>query len=272
MMAKKGIDLSYANPKVDFAKAKAAGVEFAIIRTGYRCKTDDMFYSHIKGAADAKMDVGVYCYCMAATPAEARKEADYVLNLIKDCSLTYPIFYDMEDPSIENLSRTKLTNIAVAFLEKIKAAGYTAGIYANPAWLENRLNKEKLKGYDIWLAHWTGSPDKPSKYAYGQTMWQWGAGNVSGISGKVDCDICYVDYPSQAVKTTQTKTEKRKSTDFLNFRRKPSLKAEALGVIAPDTAVTVYPDETTTADGYVWIKTLFNGLTGYVAEKYLTKA
>ena len=271
MMTKKGIDISYANPKVDFVKAKAAGVEFAIIRTGYRQKTDDMFHSHIKGATAAGMGVGVYCYCMATTPAEARKEADYVLSLIKAYSLTYPVFYDMEDVSIENLSRTKLTNIAVAFLEKIKAAGYRTGIYANPSWLENRLNRDKLTDYDIWLAHWTGAPDKPSKYDYGQTVWQWGAGDVDGISGKVDGDICYVDYSLKTVASPRPTTENRKATDFLNFRRKPSLKSEALGVIAPNTVVTVYPGETAIEDGYVWIKTLFNGLTGYSAEKYLSK-
>lgn len=196
-MTVKGIDISYANRNLDFAKIKVAGVSFAIIRTGYRQHTDDMFHSHMKNALAAGLDVGAYCYCMATTPAEARKEAEYAVNLLKPYKISYPLFYDMEDATISDLSKTKLTNIAIAFLETAENLGYRAGLYANPSWLENKVNREKiLSKYDLWLAHWTGSPDTPTKYQYGQKMWQWGAGNLSGISGKIDGDVCYVDYPA----------------------------------------------------------------------------
>ena len=196
-MTVKGIDISYANKNLDFKKLKSAGVRFAMIRTGYRQKTDDMFEDHMRKAIAAGLDVGAYCYCMAATPAEARKEAEYAVNLLKPYKLTYPLFYDMEDASLFDLSRTKLTNIALAFLETAEKAGLRAGLYANPSWLENKLNREKiLSKYDLWLAHWTGSPNTPTKYQYGQTMWQWGADELTGSSGKIDGDICYVDYPA----------------------------------------------------------------------------
>lgn len=196
-MTVKGIDISYANRDLDFKKIKAAGVSFAIIRTGYRQHTDDMFHSHMKNALAAGLDVGAYCYCMAKTPAEARKEAEYAVNLLKPYKISYPLFYDMEDATIADLSKTKLTNIAMAFLETAENLGYRAGLYANPSWLENKLNRDKiLSKYDLWLAHWTWSPDIPTKYQYGQKMWQWGAGNLSGGSGKIDGDICYVDYPA----------------------------------------------------------------------------
>ena len=196
-MTVKGIDISYANKNLDFKKMKASGVNYAIIRTGYRQKTDDMFESHMRNALEAGLDVGAYCYCMAKSPAEARKEAEYAVSLLAPYKLNYPVFYDMEDASIADLSRTKLTNIAIAFMETVEKAGYRAGLYANPSWLENKLNREKiLSRYDLWLAHWTWDPDIPTKYQYGQKMWQWGSEEIPGSKGKIDGDICFVDYPA----------------------------------------------------------------------------
>ena len=196
-MTVKGIDISYANRDLDFAKLKKAGVSFVMIRTGYRQKTDDMFDSHMKNAVAAGLDVGAYCYCMASTPAEARKEAEYAVSLLKPYKLSYPVFYDMEDVSLLNFSKTKLTNIALAFLGTVESSGYRAGLYTNPSWLENKLNRDRiLSKYDLWLAHWTGSPGTPTKYDYGQKMWQWGTDELMGSNGKIDGDICFVDYPA----------------------------------------------------------------------------
>ena len=192
-----GIDISYANKNLDFNKIKAGGVSFAIIRTGYRQKTDDMFEAHIKNAINAGLDVGVYCYCTAKTPSEAKKEAEYAIELIKPYKLTYPVFYDIEDQKVLSLSKTKLTNIALSFMETVSDANYRAGLYSNPSILENNLNKDKiLERYDLWLAHWTNDPNQKSKYNFGQKMWQWGAERIYGSRDKVDCDICYVDYPA----------------------------------------------------------------------------
>ncbi len=193
----KGIDISYANKGIDFKKIKAEGISFVIIRTGYRQKTDDMFKSHIENALAAGLNVGVYCYCLAKTPAEAVKEADYVIELIKPYKLTYPVCYDMEDSAINELDKKELTEIAFAFLNRIKKAGYHPALYSNPSWLEYRLDKKKLlDSFDLWLAHWTGDPDIPSKYDFGQKMWQWGADRLNGSAGALDGDLSYVDYPA----------------------------------------------------------------------------
>lgn len=193
----RGIDISYANRNLDFERIRSGGITFAIIRTGYRQKTDDMFESHMKNAVKAGLNVGVYCYCLARTPAEARKEAEHALSLIKPYKLTYPVFYDIEDPKVLSLSRAKLTNIALAFLERVEQENYRGGLYANPSILENNLSSDKiLSRYDLWLAHWTYDPAVPSKYNYGQKMWQWGADYIYGAREKIDCNICYVDYPA----------------------------------------------------------------------------
>lgn len=194
---RQGIDISYANKNLDFGKIKAGGVSYVIIRTGYRQKTDDMFEAHIKNAFAAGLDIGVYCYCTAKTSAEAKREAEYALELIKPYRLNYPFFYDIEDQKVLSLSKTKLTNVALSFLETVEKANYRAGLYSNPSILENNINKDKiLDRFDLWLAHWTNDPKQESKYKFGQKIWQWGAERIYGSNEKVDCDICYVDYPA----------------------------------------------------------------------------
>lgn len=263
-----GIDISYANPQVDFAKVKAAGTRFVMIRTGYLGKTDDRFLSHVRGALKAGLDVGVYCYCLAESEERAEKDAQYVLELIKPFKLTYPVCYDVEDERLEKLPREKLTAIAAAFLGKIREAGYRAALYANPSWLENKLNFQRLSGCDLWLAHWTNSASKPSPYSYGQSMWQWGAGSVPGVSGKVDRDISFTDYAAaQDLSGTQT-AGKTVSTVYLNIRSKPSLAGIKLGVIPPGREVTV-SGSAGVADGYEWVKIRFGTISGYVARRYL---
>ncbi len=91
------------------------------------------------------------------------------------------------------LSKRTRTDMAIMFCETIRAAGYTPGIYANPAWFENYYKKTELVGkYDIWLACWTENPDKPMRYNYGQRIWQWGLDKIGGYN--VDGDLSYHDY------------------------------------------------------------------------------
>lgn len=196
MIKIKGIDISYCQRNVDYAKAKAAGVGFAIIRSGYREKTDDMLYTHLAGCKKAGIPVGIYVYALAKTETDAIKEARHCLQSIANHEITYPIFYDLEDDRLlDGLSSKQRTDNAIAFLNEVKRQGYYPGIYANPAWLEQYLEYDRLKDYDLWLAAWTESSDKATKYAYGQQMWQWGLDNVNGI-GEVDGNLCYVDYPA----------------------------------------------------------------------------
>ena len=83
--------------------------------------------------------------------------------------------------------------MAIAFCEKIRQAGFKPGVYANPSFMENYYDKSRIVGkYDIWLAHWTNSPDCLSKYNYGQTLWQWGLDRIGGYD--VDGDICFTEY------------------------------------------------------------------------------
>ncbi len=216
----KGIDISYCQRGIDYKKAKTDGVKFAIIRTGYKEKTDDMLYIHLDGCIDAGIKYGFYVYAVATSVDEAKKEALHCIKSIKGYNPEYPIFYDLEDSRLESLSKNEVTEIALAFLTEIKNAGYYPAVYINPSWLENRVIKEKIMKYDIWLAAWTNDPNKPTKYDYGQKMWQWGIDSVAGI-GEVDGNLCYVDYPAiigKKAENADKASEPIKSDDFAKFK------------------------------------------------------
>lgn len=191
---KKGIDISYVQKGFDINKAKENGVEFVIIRAGISTRTDTELETHIGGAERVGLPYGFYWYSSAFSVYEAKEEAQACIEAISKYSPVYPVFYDMEEKDqIEDLTSPERTQIICAFCEELKAAGYTAGVYLNPSWLENYVEKDKILGsYELWLAHWTENPDRPTKYDYGQVMWQWGADRIGGET--VDGDICYKDY------------------------------------------------------------------------------
>lgn len=204
-MQKTVLDISYANPSVDFAKVKATGISDVIIRTGYLGKTDTHFESHIQGAIKNGFNIGVYTYIMSKTVDDARVEAEQTIQRLAKYKgyINYPVFCDMEDERYHNggfgkiFNRRLCTDIIKTFCDTIRKGGYYPALYINPAWLENYTYKTELVGkYDIWLAAWTGSSSKPTRYNYGQTMWQWGTSIVNGIKGEVDTNLVYVDYPT----------------------------------------------------------------------------
>lgn len=210
---RKGIDISYCQKGFNLENAKKEGVEFAIIRAGIGIKEkkgdktsklktykDTEFKKHTQNAEKIDLPYGYYWYSGAFSVTEAKTEAKACLNIIKTYNPSYPVFYDMEEgEQIDNLTTKERTDIIVAFCEEIKKAGYIAGVYLNPSWLENYVDKSKIVGkYDIWLAHWTENPNIPSKYNYGQVMWQWGLDKINGCG--VDGDICFKDYPIKSKK------------------------------------------------------------------------
>ena len=192
----KGIDVSHHQGTVDFAKVKASGIGFAMLRAGYGWEnwpkqTDRMFYRNYKNATAAGLPCGAYHYSYAKTVRDAQKEADFFLNLIKGCRLAYPVAFDLEDPTQAGLGRTALTGIADAFCRKVEQAGYYVCLYTNPDWMKNRLDMKCLSRYDLWIARYGTEP------AAGTAgMWQYtSAGKVDGVTTRVDMNIAYRDYP-----------------------------------------------------------------------------
>lgn len=179
-ISKLGIDVSHYQGNIEWKKVKETGIEFVMIRLGYRgykngrLVVDSNFYEYVKGAMSEGIEVGVYFFSQAINEQEAIEEAEFVMNNIKEYGIKYPICFDTEkiknDTSrAENLSVEERTNITVAFCEKIKNEGYTPMIYANAKWLTTSLDLHKLQQYEIWYADYQEKPI----YPYNFSMWQY---------------------------------------------------------------------------------------------------
>ena len=188
----KGIDVSVWQGVIDWQSVKDAGVQFAIIRSSSGPRVDKMFDYNITEAQKAGILVGVYHYCYALTPEEAREEAQHFINTIAPYRIDYPVMFDFEDNSQVKLGKEMLTQIAEAFLSELKKYGYYPMIYSYRNWLQNLLDMDRLSNYDVAVAEWNvAAPNYDRPYG----IWQYSCkGQISGIEGDVDLDICYKDY------------------------------------------------------------------------------
>ena len=190
-----GIDVSDWQETINWEAAKNSGVDFAILRIGYGRYSNQKDLQFEKNYSECKklnIPIGIYLYSYATDEDGAYLEAQNCLNWLAGRDIELPIFYDLEDSSISNLSKDKITNIAITFTNQIKKSGYKAGVYANMYWLSNKIDVSKLNNCDIWLAHYTWSADIPSSYEGRYSTWQYSnEGSVNGIQGYVDLNIRY---------------------------------------------------------------------------------
>ncbi len=198
--AKLGIDVSKWNEEIDWESVKDAGIEFAIIRCGYRGAStgalviDPRYEENIRGAIEAGIPVGVYFFTQALDEVEAVEEASMVIRLIEDYDVDYPVFLDSESAGgrgrADDLDSEERTRVHKAFLQTIEAAGYETGVYASRNWLNERLDMTRLSDYRVWLAEYADVPTYDQYYH----MWQYTSkGTVDGISTNVDLNLCYMN-------------------------------------------------------------------------------
>ena len=199
MLKINGIDISRAQEQFNFTAAVSAGVKFVIIRAGIRTDEDTYFRHNLSECQKRNIPYGLYWYFEATSDDAFKAELSACKKAVKGLKPSYPIFFDAEEQAqIDKLTTAQRTDMALKFCAEMTAIGLPSGVYANPSWMENYYDKSRLADVDIWLAHWTESPDYPSRYDYGQKMWQWG---IDSIAGKdVDGDICFVDYPAITAK------------------------------------------------------------------------
>ena len=194
-----GIDVSKWNKEIDWDKVKAAGVDFAIIRAGYRGSQtgalvmDPYFEQNMRGAANANVITGVYFFTQATNEVEAVEEASMVVRLLQDYDIQYPVFIDTEGAGgngrADDLDVETRTRVCEAFCETIENEGYHAGVYASRNWYNNRLEAERLEKYFIWLAEYRKEPLYQGEYQ----MWQYTSkGSIDGIEGNVDMNVSYL--------------------------------------------------------------------------------
>lgn len=196
----KGIDVSSYQSKPDWAKVSNSEIKFAILRIHQKSGTDSSFEHNYKGCKSNGILVGGYKYSYALTPAQAIDEAESVISVLGGRGIDFPIFYDLEWSQQRNLGKQAIENIAVAFLTRIKKAGYKVGIYCNLDWYNNVLS-DTLKKYDCWIARYPASDNGSIQERLRPSVgvgWQYSSrGKVSGISGNVDMDVFYKNYKEE---------------------------------------------------------------------------
>lgn len=209
----RGIDVSHNNGTIDWAAVKAGGIDFAIIRAGYGQLEDRNFKLNIEGAAQAGLPVGIYYFSYAINIVKAAEEAAHCCKLIKPYKIDLPVFFDFEYDSEtfgqkKGVTYTKALRTAIhkSFCERVRAGGYTPGIYTNIDYISNRLNWQELTIYPLWLAQWPLGAERCISFEevngssvntnHGKPIiWQIGYGKVSGIKTDTDLNYCYLPLP-----------------------------------------------------------------------------
>lgn len=194
----KGIDVSAYQGKIDWETVADYGMGFAILRiTEKGNKTDSTFEQNYKGCTQHGIPVGVYKYSYAKSPAQAEQEAEVVLKVLNKRKLDFPVFYDLEWSEQRKLGSTAVEKIALAFLNKIQAAGYKVGIYCNVDWYQNVLTAA-LKKYDCWIARYPANDNGTLQERLRPEVgvgWQYSSkATIPGIDTKVDRNVFYKNY------------------------------------------------------------------------------
>ena len=210
---RKGIDVSKWQGDIDWTAVKNSGVEFVIVRVGYRgsgngnLAEDEMYQENIEGALNAGLKVGAYIFSQAISEQEAIEEADYLLERVYKYDITLPLVIDYEYASGNtgrlydaNLSREQATAVVNAFCARVTQYGYTGMVYANRSMLTNDLNASDIEDkYRVWLANYQTPPmtdfGNPTTIYQGKyDFFQFSSsGSVPGVNGNVDLDYWYHD-------------------------------------------------------------------------------
>lgn len=198
----KGIDVSKHQGTIDWEKVADDEVSYAFLRAGFRGSSegklveDEYFVENIEGALENGIDVGIYFYTQAITEKEAIEEAKFVLDLIEPYDVKYPIVFDIEESESNNartaqMTKEENTKATIAFLETIKAAGYTPMVYGNLKTFMIMLDLNQLEQYDKWFAYYNTSVYFPYEFS----IWQYSSkGKVNGIKGDVDMNVSMKTY------------------------------------------------------------------------------
>lgn len=253
-----GLDLSKWQEDINWAKLKKDGVEFVILRCGYRGYgtgelVEDVCYDdHMAGAAKQGIPAGIYLYSQAITTAEAVEEADFCIEQAKKYDVQLPLVIDIEYAENENgftgrlyeanLSVAAQTKIAKAFCDRVEEAGYVPMIYASASMLRDIMDADALSEEGmIWMAHYTTKTSYDGVYQY----WQYtDSGTVDGISGKVDCNFYFTKGDSP---TDLGSWNKNEGTILFETNG-----GSAVSAITADVGTTVTRPKAPTKDGYLF--------------------
>ena len=270
----KGIDVSKWNGNINWKSVKNSGVDYVIIRAGYGTSTvDPKFKTYIEGAKSAGLKIGVYWFSYATSTEKAIQEAQKCLETLSPYknSITYPVFFDFEYDSVryakENgvtITKTSATNMANAFINTVKAKGYSTGIYTNKDFSSTYYTDDLIDSNTLWVAQYSSTNTFGRPYS----MWQYSEkGSVPGISGYVDLNYTYLktfSSNSNIENPSTPSTEKGVTTDNVNFRNSASTSSSIITTIPKNTTIEII-DKSNSG----WYKIEYKGVTGYVSSKYV---
>lgn len=294
-----GVDVSKWQGKIDWARVKRSGIDFAIIRIGFRGENgiiykDDCADYNIQQADKAGLLVGVYFFSTAKTAAEAEEEAKWTASAIAGYPISYPVVYDCEGFLSENsrmygLSKEQRSDNALAFLNYIKSAGYEGMFYAAKSELEGSLYWDTARlenAFEIWVARYpatpyptTPAPDYGGKYA----MWQYtNKGTVSGITGNADISVSYFTRKKSEAKSPKSRPSDASAPSAddniytavsdevtakieTNLRDGATTKSNIVGTLKNGEFL-----KRTATGSNGWSRLIYNGKTVYAITSYLT--
>ena len=193
-MAVKGIDVSKWQGDIDFAKVKDSGVEFVIIRAGYGDGNKDTYFEqNYKNAKAAGLHIGAYWYSYADSTEAAKKEAQAFADILSGKQLDYPVYFDIEEKIQLSQGKDFCSILITAFCTEMENHGYFAGFYTSLSHLSSVVTDAVKKRFTVWVAQWAGKCSYTGAYG----IWQYSSkGSIPGISGNVDLDYSYIDFPT----------------------------------------------------------------------------
>lgn len=199
LVFQQGADLSKFNRNVNMKLAKQNGMDFVILKAGSGYSGEDpKFQQNYRNAKAAGLNVGAYWYSYAVNVEEAKEEAVRYLKILGKKQFEYPVYLDFEDPSQRRIPTKTKTDMAIAFMNILEKNGYYTGLYSSGYWINNQFEKERLKDYDIWIAHWHVT--SPNCFTPDYGMWQFtNKSKIKGVpdtgEGGVDMNYSYKNYP-----------------------------------------------------------------------------
>lgn len=269
----KGIDVSVHQGRIDWASV-APQVDFAILRIGFETTLDTQFTNNAAGCNANGVPFGVYIYSYAESEAEAIAEANFVINALKNYDVDLPIFFDIEDQVHRVLSSTEIQNIVKAFCDTIRDAGYEPGLYTFLSWFNSYFGGSYYNSLPKWVAQIDVSK---CSYAKGLTMWQYSwTGSFSGISGDVDCNYYYGEFPGKSTDKSYLASCDHYPSNLdvtvhkaVDMREYPSSDYSVIDELAVGTKLHVTGLYKNTY-GNCWYEVDHDGVTGYVGADYVT--
>lgn len=191
-----GIDISVHNGVIKWDTVKESGkVDFAILRAGYGkvvSQKDKQFERNYSEAKRVGIPIGAYWYSYAMTPQEAKQEAKVFMDIIRGKQFEYPVYLDIEEKKQIALGKQAVSNLITAFCEELEANGYFVGVYSSKSYFNTVISDKCKSDYTSWVAAWSSKPNYSGPF----DIWQKSdKGSIPGISGNVDLDECYRNFP-----------------------------------------------------------------------------